>query len=265
MPSYSQSFEAQLAACKPLELPQLIVPLLPPGIPSDLPLPEVTGQFPVSANRRPAMPSANSRSFAKCHCKPDSQFDVDESYMTGQSHPGWMLSVVGPSLDTRLTSISSLQAAATVLQAYPPRGALNLQLSINKQPVISLLSGIDRIVAQEYVIDTIHYFDGDNNELARRLGIGVQPPQWSAQGYCTNHVLHQNVYERIGLCWKMRRSLRLILRSCCLPGFFASAAPVVGVRASLLVPCTLGVLCCIGSCTKQGAACLSCLLTAMLL
>ncbi len=34
------------------------------------------------------------------------------------------------------------------------------------------MSGIDRIVAQEYVIDTIHYFDGDNNELARRLGIG---------------------------------------------------------------------------------------------
>ena len=65
-----------------------------------------------------------------------------------------------------------LQAAAAVLQAYPPRGALNLQLSVNQQPVTSLLSGIDRIIAQEYVIDTIHYFDGDNNELARRLGIG---------------------------------------------------------------------------------------------
>lgn len=35
------------------------------------------------------------------------------------------------------------------------------------------MSGIDRIVVQDYVIDTIHYFDGDNNELARRLGIGV--------------------------------------------------------------------------------------------
>lgn len=34
------------------------------------------------------------------------------------------------------------------------------------------MSGIDRIVIQDYVIDTIHYFDGDNNELARRLGIG---------------------------------------------------------------------------------------------
>lgn len=34
------------------------------------------------------------------------------------------------------------------------------------------MSGIDRIVVQDYVIDTIHYFDGDNNELARRLGIG---------------------------------------------------------------------------------------------
>ena len=65
-----------------------------------------------------------------------------------------------------------MQAAAAVLKAYPSRGALNLQLSVNKQLVTSLISGIDRIVAQEYVIDTIHYFDGDNNELARRLGIG---------------------------------------------------------------------------------------------
>lgn len=66
-----------------------------------------------------------------------------------------------------------MQAAAAVLHAYPPRGALNLQLSVDKQPVTSLLSGIDRTVAQEYVIDTVHYFDGDNNELARRLGIGM--------------------------------------------------------------------------------------------
>ena len=66
-----------------------------------------------------------------------------------------------------------MQAAAAVLQAYPPRGTLNLQLSVDKQPVTSLMSGIDRIVIQDYVIDTIHYFDGDNNELARRLGIGM--------------------------------------------------------------------------------------------
>ena len=65
-----------------------------------------------------------------------------------------------------------VQAAAAILHAYPPRGGLNLQLSVNKQPVTSLMSAIDRIIAQEYVIDTIHYFDGDNNELARRLGIG---------------------------------------------------------------------------------------------
>ena len=69
--------------------------------------------------------------------------------------------------------MADLQAAAAVLQAYPPRGTLNLQLSVDKQPVTSLMSGIDRIVVQDYVIDTIHYFDGDNNELARRLGIGV--------------------------------------------------------------------------------------------
>lgn len=39
--SYSDSFEAQLAACKPLELVQLTVPLQPPGIAADLPLPQV--------------------------------------------------------------------------------------------------------------------------------------------------------------------------------------------------------------------------------
>ena len=39
--SYANSFEAQLAACKPLDLPQLTVPLQPPGIASDLPLPQV--------------------------------------------------------------------------------------------------------------------------------------------------------------------------------------------------------------------------------
>lgn len=66
-----------------------------------------------------------------------------------------------------------LQAAAALLQAYPPRGTLNLHLSVDKQPVTCLMSGIDRIVIQDYVIDTIHYFDGDNNELARRLGIGA--------------------------------------------------------------------------------------------
>ena len=39
--SYSDSFEAQLAACKPLELQPLTVPLQPPGIAADLPLPQV--------------------------------------------------------------------------------------------------------------------------------------------------------------------------------------------------------------------------------
>ncbi|KAA6419508.1 MAG: hypothetical protein FRX49_10606, partial [Trebouxia sp. A1-2] len=107
VPSYSQFFEAQLAACKPLELPELIVPLHPPGVAPSLAFPE---------------------------------------------------------------------AAAAVLKAYPSRGALDLQLSVNKQLVTSLISGIDRIVAQEYVIDTIHYFDGDNNELARRLGIALPFP-----------------------------------------------------------------------------------------
>lgn len=60
-----------------------------------------------------------------------------------------------------------------MLHAYPPRGGLNLQLAVQKQPVTEALSAIDRVVIQEYVIDTVHYFDGDNNELTRRLGIGI--------------------------------------------------------------------------------------------
>ena len=42
VPSYSEFFEAQLAACKPLELPELNVPLTPPGVASDLTLAEVS-------------------------------------------------------------------------------------------------------------------------------------------------------------------------------------------------------------------------------
>lgn len=42
--SYSDSFEAQLAACKPLELQPLTVPLQPPGIAADLPLPQVENE-----------------------------------------------------------------------------------------------------------------------------------------------------------------------------------------------------------------------------
>lgn len=52
------------------------------------------------------------------------------------------------------------------------------------------MSGIDRIVVQDYVIDTIHYFDGDNNELARRLGIGV---------HCTAFHLHCAILARLVL------------------------------------------------------------------
>ena len=54
--SYSDAFEAQLAACKPLDLPELTVPLQPPSIGSDLPLPEVcittTTNYPLPGSYR---------------------------------------------------------------------------------------------------------------------------------------------------------------------------------------------------------------------
>ena len=41
IPSYAQHFEAQLAAGQPLDLPDIAVPLQPPGIAADLPFPQV--------------------------------------------------------------------------------------------------------------------------------------------------------------------------------------------------------------------------------
>ena len=56
-----------------------------------------------------------------------------------------------------------------MLQAYPPRGGLNLNLSVQQKPITESISAIDRIVIKEYVIDTIHFFDG-NNRAAPQAG-----------------------------------------------------------------------------------------------
>ena len=131
-----------------------------------------------------------------------------------------------------------LQAAAAVLQAYPPRGSLNLNLSVDKQPVASLISGIDRTVIQDYVIDTVHYFDGDNNELARRLGIGMV--------LCT----------RVGSCSR---------QSCCSLRRCMPDSLVCGVAVHHLCARLIWVLCvCVCICVRQ-PSCISALACAAML
>lgn len=62
-----------------------------------------------------------------------------------------------------------VQAAARVLAAYPPRGVIRLlpsEATWGDKPII------ERLIAEEYILDTIHFFDGDRVECARTLALG---------------------------------------------------------------------------------------------
>jgi len=66
-----------------------------------------------------------------------------------------------------------VQAAAAVLAAYPPRGGIRLLPAENTwgdKPKI------ERLVAEEYILDTIHFYDGDRVECAKTLALGYPPP-----------------------------------------------------------------------------------------
>ena len=56
-----------------------------------------------------------------------------------------------------------------VLAAFPPRGVIRL---LPPEATWGGLPKIEQIVAEEYVLDTIHYFDGDRVECARTLALG---------------------------------------------------------------------------------------------
>ena len=60
-----------------------------------------------------------------------------------------------------------VQVAAAVLRVFPPRGELRLLPPSEADP-----SSMDRIIIQEYVIDTLLYFDADHAEMSRRLMTG---------------------------------------------------------------------------------------------
>ena len=57
-----------------------------------------------------------------------------------------------------------------MLAAYPPRGGIRLLPAENTwgdKPAIN------RIVAEEYILDTIHFYDGNRVECARTLALGT--------------------------------------------------------------------------------------------
>ena len=72
-----------------------------------------------------------------------------------------------------------------MLAAYPPRGVIRL---LPAEATASKQKKIERVVAEEYVLDTIHYYDGDRVECAKTLALGEMtllqsfssPPQRNA-------------------------------------------------------------------------------------
>lgn len=68
-----------------------------------------------------------------------------------------------------------MQVTARVLAAFPPRGGI--QLLPREQTQKAGLHSLDHIVAQQLVLDTVHFFDGDRVQCARRLAQGTPDNQ----------------------------------------------------------------------------------------
>lgn len=66
-----------------------------------------------------------------------------------------------------------LQAAELVLELFPPRGIIRLLPSEHTE--LGPLK-MERLVAEEFILDTIHFFEADRVECARRLAKGLQLP-----------------------------------------------------------------------------------------
>lgn len=56
-----------------------------------------------------------------------------------------------------------------MLAAYPPRGVIRL---LPAEATSGKQKKIERLVAEEYILDTIHYYDGDRVECAKTLALG---------------------------------------------------------------------------------------------
>lgn len=63
--------------------------------------------------------------------------------------------------------------AALLLQAFPPRGIIKL---IDPQHTLGDRLPIERLIAEEYILDTMRFFEGDRVECAKRLARGLSLP-----------------------------------------------------------------------------------------
>lgn len=90
-----------------------------------------------------------------------------------------------------------------MLELFPPRGIIRL---LPAQHTELAKPKIERLVAEEYILDTIHFFEGDRVECARRLAKGIYPDCISGA-----RSMKPFVYDR----WRAK------LGSCsmCMPGF----------------------------------------------
>ena len=66
----------------------------------------------------------------------------------------------------------SVQVAATVQRLCPPRGGIRL---LAAEVTHSKGRELDYLIAQQLILDTVHYFDGDRLACARRLAHGEAP------------------------------------------------------------------------------------------
>ena len=60
----------------------------------------------------------------------------------------------------------ALQAAAAVLEAFPPRGIIRL---LPPEHTSHGKPQMERLVAEEYILDTMTFFEGDRVQCAQRL------------------------------------------------------------------------------------------------
>lgn len=73
---------------------------------------------------------------------------------------------VNPEFLSSLSSISMSMQAAKILEWYPPRGILRFldaKHTKGERPLV------DRIIAEDYFLDTLHFFEGNRVECAKRL------------------------------------------------------------------------------------------------
>ncbi|KAK9821283.1 hypothetical protein WJX74_008679 [Apatococcus lobatus] len=90
---------------------------------------------------------------------------------TGQPHS--LPLIVIPSAPPGIPEFPSpMQTAAAVLQTYPPVGGLRML----GEAAEGGRAKIERIIAEQLILDTLHYFSSDRLECVRRLGRGLQLP-----------------------------------------------------------------------------------------